>query len=418
MTALTPQPDPDWIVALLRFVVVTGGSVVRSLQRWWRRMLTATLAAGLCASSATTTACAFARVCAAGVLAGCGDDAAEPLAPGAANTTTAPAPLPPVTGTAVADDEGAPAPLGPPYPVILVHGFSGWHDVAGGVGYFYGVVDDFRARGVDVTAPALPPYDSSDERARVLARVVDDVLARTHRRKVHLIAHSQGGVDSRVLVTDLGYADRVASIITISTPHRGTSVADVADVAPDGVLNPAGQLLAWLLGALEGNPPTDATWLADDDVSAAYDPNLAAAIDALRPSTMEAFNASHPDPPGVRIFSVAGVSNLLSTDQPECNDGAWGRTDVRDVVDPFFAASGFYLSNTEGGNVLDPTPNDGLVTVASSRWGVFLGCIAADHPDEIGQIADSGPALVSGFDHRAFYRRLLEVARSTEAFDR
>jgi triacylglycerol lipase len=353
----------------------------------------------------------------AGGLVGCADLTAEPLGEAAAfadRTGAAPTPV----GVGVRDDDGTPAPRGPPYPVILVHGFSGWDEVVGGVGYFYGIVDDYRAAGVDVTAPALPPYNSSEQRATVLARVVDDVLARTGRRKVHLVAHSQGGLDSRVLLTDLGYADRVAALVTISTPHRGTAVADIADLAPDGALNPAGQFLGWLLGALGGSPPDEAGWLAGTDVDVAYDPALAQSIVSLRTSTAEAFNSAHPDPPGVRMFSVAGVSNLLSTDHPACNDGAWGRSDTRDVVDPLFAASGAYLSTVGDASVLDPAPNDGLVTVASSRWGLFLGCIPADHADEIGQVADDGPALVSGFDHRAFYARLLALLRDVEVHER
>lgn len=305
-----------------------------------------------------------------------------------------------------------PAPLGAPYPIILVHGFSGWTDV-GDVGYFYRVVDDLTAAGADVTAPALPPYDSSSDRAAVLARVVDDVLARTHKAKVHLIAHSQGGLDSRALITDYGYADRVASLTTISTPHRGTSVANLADYVDDGILSPAGGLLAWVLGALEGEPSTDEEWREDDEVNAAYDPDLVAAIDGMRPSTMEQWNLDHPDPIGVPIFSFAGVSNLVSLDHPICGDGLWGHAEGSDIVDPFFAASGLVLSLSDGGDVFNPTPNDGLVAVSSARWGVFLGCIAADHADEIGQIADQGPNS-GGFDHRAFYLRLLEHVRTIE----
>jgi len=285
-----------------------------------------------------------------------------------------------------------------------------------GVEYFYNVPDDLRAAGADVTVPNLPPYDGSEQRAMVLARVVDDVLARTNKRKVHLIAHSQGGVDSRVLITDLGYADRVASLVTISTPHRGTRVAELAASAPDGLLNPAGQLLGWLVGTLEGEPPSEAAWLADESVQAAYDPNLVAAMDTLQPSTMAAFNETHPDPEGVPIFSVAGVTNLLSLDQSECDGGRWERANRVDVVDFFFAAPGLYLSNTDGGWLFNQTPNDGLVTVASARWGTFLGCIPADHPDEIGHILDSGN-LVSGFDHRRFYLDLLNNARAVEALE-
>lgn len=317
-----------------------------------------------------------------------------------------------IVGEAFVEDDGAIAPAGPPWPVILVHGFSGWMDF-GSIEYFYGVPDDLRGLGVDVTVPNLPPYDGSDERAVVLARVVDDVLARTNAEKVHLIAHSQGGVDSRILLTDLGYADRVASLTTISTPHRGTRVADLAGRAPDGLLNPAGQLLGWLVGTLEGEPPGDAAWLADESVAAAYDPNLAAAITSLSASTMVGFNETHPDPEGVAIFSVAGVSNLLSLDQPECDGGLWDRPDRVDFVDVFFAAPGLYLSNTDGGTPFNPTPNDGLVTVASSRWGTFLGCVPADHPDEIGHILDRGN-LVSGFNHKKLYQRLVNNLRDLE----
>ncbi len=319
----------------------------------------------------------------------------------------------PIDGSALEEIASEQAPLGAPYPIILVHGFSGWADV-GAVGYFYHVVEDLTAAGADVTAPALPPYDSSAERAVVLGHVVDAVLARTHKRKVHLIAHSQGGVDSRILITDLGYADRVASLTTISTPHRGTAVADLADVAPGEVLNPAGQLLAWLVGSLQGDPPDEASWLLDEGVEAAYDPDLAASIDGLRPGTMALFNAAHPDPLGVPIFSIAGVSNLASMDTPGCNDGLWAHNDAVDVVDVIFAASGAYLNYTEGGTLLSPTPNDGLVTVSSARWGVWLGCVPADHCDEIGQVADDGPGLISGWDHRTLYLRLLQHVRSVE----
>ena len=319
----------------------------------------------------------------------------------------------PIDGTGLVELRGEQAPLGAPYPIILVHGFSGWTDV-GEVGYFYRVVADLTDAGADVTAPALPPYDSSADRSVVLSRVVDAVLARTHKRKVHLIAHSQGGVDSRVLITELGYADRVASLTTISTPHRGTAVADLADYAPGDVLNPAGQLLAWMLGALEGAPPDEASWLTDDGVEAAYDPDLSAAINGLRPSAMALFNAAHPDPLGVPIFSLGGVSNLRSMDDPACNDGLWAHSGTVDAVDFFFAGGGAYLNYTEGGTLFSPTPNDGLVTVSSARWGVWLGCIPADHADEIGQVADDGPGLFSAWDHRSFYLELLQHVRGVE----
>jgi hypothetical protein len=91
--------------------------------------------------------------------------------------------------------------------------------------------------------------------------------------------------------------------------------------------------------------------------------------------------------------------------------------DTVDAVVVLFAAPGAYLNYTEGGSLFEPTPNDGLVTVSSARWGVFLGCIPADHPDEIGQVADDGPGLISQWDHRTLYLQLLAHVRHVEQLE-
>ena len=58
-----------------------------------------------------------------------------------------------------------------------------------------------------------------------------------------------------------------------------------------------------------------------------------------------------------------------------------------------------------------------MVTVESAKWGVFRGCIPADHMDEVGQrIGSDAPARWSRFDHIRFYRRIafgLDAASGT-----
>ena len=53
-----------------------------------------------------------------------------------------------------------------------------------------------------------------------------EALAQTGAPKVHIIAHSMGGLDARHMIVDLEMADKVASLTTIGTPHRGTILAD------------------------------------------------------------------------------------------------------------------------------------------------------------------------------------------------
>ena len=63
-------------------------------------------------------------------------------------------------------------------------------------------------------------------RSEQLKLRVDDVLDRTGAEKVHIIAHSMGGLDARRMIVDLEMAGRVASLTTIGTPHLGTVLAD------------------------------------------------------------------------------------------------------------------------------------------------------------------------------------------------
>ena len=65
----------------------------------------------------------------------------------------------------------------------------------------------------------LPPFNGSGARARVLAGYIDQVLDETNKGKVHLIAHSQGGIDCRQVLGEPGYLDKVASLTTVATPH-------------------------------------------------------------------------------------------------------------------------------------------------------------------------------------------------------
>ena len=56
-------------------------------------------------------------------------------------------------------------------------------------------------------------------------------------KKIHIIAHSMGGLDSRYMISKLGMADRVLSLTTISTPHHGSPIADITVARASPALN-------------------------------------------------------------------------------------------------------------------------------------------------------------------------------------
>lgn len=280
---------------------------------------------------------------------------------------------------------------GPPYPIILAHGFTGFRDL-GPLNYFNRVADSLRAAGEVVYEGEVAPYQSSTVRGQQLAAFVDEVLEAESACKVILIGHSQGGIDSRYAISTLGYGDRVSALVTVSTPHRGTKVTDAALGLIPGFTDPMWDFFARIIG----NVISD---VGDD-------PSLRAFCEQVSEKHMEQeFNPANPDDPRVAYFSVAGRSGL-SMGLDECKGSVWGNPVQVDAVDPLLAATHEFLAGVS----FDRNANDGLVTVESAKWGTFLGCVPGDHLDEIGQIADPKPLL--DWDHVDMYRDVVDHLRA------
>lgn len=277
------------------------------------------------------------------------------------------------------------------FPIVLAHGFAASPD---NLWAFYKVKDALVRDGHRVVEARVQPFGTPEARAKELAKIVDKALADNKAAKVNIIAHSMGGLDSRVLVSGLGYGDRVASLTTISTPHRGTYVADVALKLVDGPFADAANGLAKLYGRT----------FTDDALAAASD--VRGALEAISESGAEAFNAKYKDDPRVDYYSFAGVSAKVGIgddlDQQVCEGTLKGGTDqMSPLLIPIsvIVGHGFGFQSSF-------RPNDGMATVESSKWGTFLGCMRADHLDEVGQQKHEGPDERSGFDHIVFYRAL------------
>lgn len=237
------------------------------------------------------------------------------------------------------------------YPIVLVHGYAGVDSYFGVLDYFYDIYDRMTDAGYAVYRPTTSPIATSVRRAEELAPQIDAILAETGARRVNLIGHSQGGLDARVLVSGMDYADRVASITTVSTPHRGIPLLLV---------------------------------------------DFASVMD-FSPENMETFNLAYPDRPEVAYYSwSARTCGLLDFGCQRESDG--------ESVDAIFVATHALLARFG--------ENDGLVPTDSMPWGEHLGLLFADHVDSVGQIADR-EREDDPFDHRAFY--LGEAARLADA---
>jgi triacylglycerol lipase len=110
---------------------------------------------------------------------------------------------------------------------ILLHlANHGVKVVPDGLHYFRGILSFLKDDGFDVHHTSTGFATGVADRAKDLQAEVTRILQATKAAKVHVIAHSMGGLDARSMIARLGMADKVASLTTIGTPHLGTSFAD------------------------------------------------------------------------------------------------------------------------------------------------------------------------------------------------
>lgn len=270
------------------------------------------------------------------------------------------------------DDVSVNAPLAPGKAAfLLAHGFGGTSE-----DWDPGIEPAIEAEGHAVLRTSVPPTGSVKSRATALGPQVDAFLTETGATQVHIIAHSMGGLDARYLISSMGYAGKVVSLTTVSTPHRGTPLADIALGLQEGDQAAAFDALvalAELAGLVDGA-------------------ELDQAIHDLSEANADAFATANPDAAGVTYQSFAGLSTP-------------GGFEIADTS----AACGAVAPDTLRGLLLLPAlaitgtdlrANDGVVPVDSATYTGFQGCIAADHLDQVGIFA----LVSSELDPPTFYK--------------
>ncbi|KAH0590934.1 hypothetical protein H2248_001047 [Termitomyces sp. 'cryptogamus'] len=230
----------------------------------------------------------------------------------------------------------------PKHPVVFCHGLLGFDSVTIGpaiaplhVSHWRGIKEVLQQNGTEVLVTRVPATSSPVDRAKVLEQKISQVYP---GRAVHLIGHSMGGLDCRYLASHLTHRKfHVLSITTIATPHRGSAFADhfLSTVGPARMPSILSLLDLLPNGGGDGK-----------------------AFECLTIESMRQFNKDTPDVPGVRYFS-------------------WGAVYEPGLIDTWKWPHSVILER-EG-------PNDGLVSVESSKWGTYLGTLqSVNHLDLVG----------------------------------
>ncbi len=91
-----------------------------------------------------------------------------------------------------------------------------------------------------------------DQAAKRVARAVERICAQSGSSRVDMVCHSYGGIVARTLIEKQG-CHRVARVVTVATPHRGTWWAILAPGRSSRAMTPYSPLL------MEMGPPRPPT---------------------------------------------------------------------------------------------------------------------------------------------------------------
>ena len=214
------------------------------------------------------------------------------------------------------------------YPILLIHGtgFRDWKHL----GYWGRIPNTLRRHGAEVYFGGQDGWATVEENAAALKGRMEELLAQTRAEKLHLIAHSKGGLDARYLLSSLGMGAYAASLTTIATPHHGSKTMDLLYRLPRWMFRLAGFFVnSWY------------RFIGDRH------PDFSSVCFQFTTAWAAGFNRQNPDVPGVLYQSYAGAMASF-------------RSDI------FMWWQSLLLGLVEG-------ENDGLVTVESARWTGFRG---------------------------------------------
>lgn len=212
------------------------------------------------------------------------------------------------------------------YPVLLVHGVF-FRDLEK-LNYWGRVPAELEKNGAKIYYGNQQSALSIAESAQEIADTIKKIVSETGCEKVNIIAHSKGGLDSRYAISKLGMDKYTASLTTVNTPHRGCVFAEwLLDHTSDSFRNGIAKKYNSAFKMLGDTKP-----------------DFLKAVDDLRATKCAEFNESVPDVAGVYYQSFGSRMNKAMTNIfPLCFSYSLAK---------FFDG-----------------PNDGLVTVESSKWG-------------------------------------------------
>ncbi|MFE8072314.1 alpha/beta fold hydrolase [Marinobacteraceae bacterium S3BR75-40.1] len=252
------------------------------------------------------------------------------------------------------------------YPIVLVHGVTGFDTLGGLINYFHTIPYNLERSGAEVHTASVSFVNSSEERGSQLASYINGLNA----SKVNIMAHSQGAPTSRVAASMIPW--KIASITSIDGVNKGSKVADVIRgiLPPGSYVEGGADAIAEALGDIINA-------LTDED----HPQDGLAALETLTTPGTSALNDALGWK-GVNRYSCAGTNEDVWIGGNRIKffswtgDGVW--TNWTDISDPFLGITSKAFGSER---------NDGLVGVCATMMGNVIGThYDMNHVDAINHI--------------------------------
>ncbi|MEX0993973.1 MAG: alpha/beta fold hydrolase [Balneolaceae bacterium] len=230
------------------------------------------------------------------------------------------------------------------HPILLCHGYGGITSIIK-PSPLYEVCMLLREHGILAFAPNIVPYAKIETRAEQWVNRIEDLVEKYNFEKLNLIAHSMGGLDLRYALTHTDVSNHIASITTVATPHRGTSLAEFVLDTPNKFREKVGEFFNWFGESMYPKSKSD---------------SVGAIKQLTRSYIQETFNPSNPDLEGLKYYSYSAAVGQ-GTDQP---------------VNPIYRYQNKIIFENEGAN-------DTFVSVESAKWGEHINTIPLSHLEQL-----------------------------------
>lgn len=226
------------------------------------------------------------------------------------------------------------------YPVLLCHGYGAIASL-----FKPAPLHDacmlLRSHGITAYASNVEPYARIEPRAYSWKKLIRQILDETGAPQLNIIAHSMGGLDIRYAISALDMDEEIATLTTLSTPHRGTVLANLALRTPTPLKSGIGAFFDWL-----------GDYIYPEGESDSLGP-----LEQLTPKYLnQEFNIRHPNSEQVEYFSYTAAIGKGTDRKASSMLGFQNR----------------YIFDREG-------VNDGFVSVESGQWGKHMQTFNLSH---------------------------------------